>query len=49
MSENKIAASTPTISTGCTVISAANSGVLQRVKKSYLSRKALNSGKYLPA
>ena len=28
---------------------AANSGVSQRVKKSYLSRKALNSGKYLPA
>jgi len=49
MSENKIAASGFTIRMGCTVISAANSGVSQRVKKSYLSRKALNSGKYLPA
>ena len=49
ISENKIAASGAILRIGCTVISAAISGVLQRVKKSYLSRNAMNSGKYLPA
>ena len=37
ISENKIAASIPYLRMGCTVISEANSGVLQRVKKSYFS------------
>src|SRR5690606_545913 len=49
MSEKSMAASGFTIRIGCTVISAANSGVLQRVKKSYFSFIAINSGKYLPA
>jgi hypothetical protein len=34
---------------GCTVISLASSGVRHRVKKSYFSRMAINSGKNRPA
>ena len=49
MSEKMIAASTPRRRTGCTVTSAARSGVLQRGRKSIFSRMARYSGRYRPA
>src|SRR3954452_6641483 len=49
MSLKRMAASTPTMSTGCSVTSAASSGVLHRVRKDTFARTALYSGRYLPA
>ena len=45
MSEKRIAASTPSLVTGCSVISQASSGVWQQVRKSARSRSARYSGR----
>src|SRR6202158_3175583 len=49
MSEKMIAASTSSRATGCTVTSAARSGVLQSSRNEIFSRIARYSGRYLPA
>lgn len=49
MSEKMMAASNSNLRIGCKVISHANSGVWQIVKKSCFSLTCLNSGKYRPA
>ena len=49
MSLKRMAASTPRMSTGCIVTSAARSGVLHSVRKETFARTARYSGKYLPA
>ena len=49
MSLKRIAASTRRMSTGCSVTSAARSGVLHNVRKGTFARTARYSGKYLPA
>src|SRR5947208_13104043 len=49
MSLKRIAASTPRMSTGCSVTSAARSGVLQSSRKLTFSRTARYSGRYRPA
>src|SRR5438309_694507 len=49
MSLKRMAASTPRISTGCSVTSAARSGVLQSWRKLTFSRTARYSGRYRPA
>ncbi len=49
MSLKRMAASTPRMSTGCSVTSAASSGVLHRVRNGTFARTALYSGRYLPA
>ena len=49
MSLKRMAASTPRMSTGWRVTSAARSGVLHRVRKDTLARTALYSGRYRPA